>query len=84
MSIVYYTILVLMGPGDQWDPGPAYAKLTHCNTLLTQAYAGRRSKGGYKKQLTRAYAGRVFKFQMRGSSNQLGFWTPVDLLAQSW
>ena len=65
-------IYVLMGPGDQWHPGHAYAELTHCNTLLTRAYAGRRSNGSYKKQLTRAYAARVLEFQMRGSSNETG------------
>ena len=59
-----------MGLGDQLDPGHAYAELTHCNTLLARAYAGRRSKGGYKKQLTRAYAARVLEFQMRGTSNE--------------
>ena len=61
-----------MGPGDQCNLRHAYAELTHCNTLLTRAYAGRRSKGDYKKQLTRAYAARVLEFQMRGSSNETG------------
>ena len=59
-----------MGPSDQWYPRHAYAELTHCNTLLTRAYAGRRSRGKYKKQLTRAYAARVLEFQTRGSSNK--------------
>ena len=69
---VYIYIYILMGPGDQWDPGHAYAELTHYNTLLTRAHAGRRSKGAYKKQLTRAYAARVLEFQMRGPSNETG------------
>ena len=59
-----------MGPGDPREIGHAYAELTHCNTLLTRAYAGRRSNGSYKKQLTRAYAARVLEFQMRGTSNE--------------